>query len=119
MEQLVHPPWFLSQYQRLWSLENLSSVFYIEFLGLLMRVCSYASQFLPSPSHPIDRIRNMFLVDIRTLCDDIVENLTKICVRLDTCGSLLRVQHLAFLGLRLQSEGGTLPFGKLSAMLSY
>jgi hypothetical protein len=88
----------------------MSSVFHVELLVLLMRICSYASQFLPSPSHPIDRICSMFLPDIRTLCDGIAEKLARICAQLDTRGSLLRVQHLAFLGLRFQCEGRNMAF---------
>ena len=106
----MHPPWFLAQYQQLWSLGTVSSVFYVEFVALVMRMCSYASQFLPSPSHPIDRIRRMSLSEIRTLCDDIAEKLSSLCARLDARGSLLRVQHLAFLGLRLQCEGQNMAF---------
>jgi hypothetical protein len=113
MEQLVHPPWFLSQYQQLWSFEKLSSVFHVEFMVLVMRICSYASQYLPSPSHPIDRIRGIFLVDIRTLCDEIAEKLAHICVQLNHNGSLLRVQHLAFLGLRVQCEGRNVAFWEI------
>lgn len=109
-DQLVHPPWFLSQYQQLWSSGNTSTVFHVEFVVLLLRLCSYASQFLPSPSHPIDGIRSMLLSDIRTLCNDVAEKLANICAQLDPRGSLLRVQHLAFLGLRLQCEGQNMAF---------
>ena len=109
-DQLVHPPWFLSQYQQLWNSGNISTVFHVEFVVLLLRLCSYVSQFLPSPSHPIDRIRGMLLSDMRTLCNDVAEKLAKICAQLDARGSLLRVQHLAFLGLRLQCEGPNLAF---------
>ncbi|KAH8728601.1 hypothetical protein GQ44DRAFT_608737 [Phaeosphaeriaceae sp. PMI808] len=105
IEQLVHPPWFLAQYQQLWNLEKLSSVFYVEFVVLLMRICSYSSQFLPSPSYTIDRIRNMFLADIRIACNEVADKLAEICMRLDTRGSLLRVQHLAFSSLQSQCEG--------------
>ncbi|KAI9752219.1 MAG: hypothetical protein M4579_005722 [Chaenotheca gracillima] len=110
MEQLVHLPWFLAQYQHWWTLGRLSSVEDAEFAVLLLRVCSYASQFLPSPSYTIDRIRGMFLADIRDLSDDIAEKLAAICARLDTRGSLLRVQHLCFSGLRSQCDGRTNAF---------
>lgn len=109
-EQLVYPPWFLSQCQQVWNLGNLSSVFRVEFVVLLMRVCSYTTQFLPSPSHPINQIRRMYLSDISTLCDDIAEQLADTCAQLDARGSLLRVQHLAFLGLRLQYQGKNIAF---------
>lgn len=110
MDQLVHPPCFLSQYQRWWAKGPLSSVEDVEFAILLLRMCSYASQFLPSPSYTIDTIRGMCLTDIRSACDDIGDTLAAICRRLDARGSLLRVQHLAFTGLRSQCEGKTNAF---------
>jgi hypothetical protein len=113
MEQLIRPPWFLPQYQQLWSVEKNSSVFHVVFMVLVMRICSYASQYLPSPSHPIDRIRGIFLVEIHKLCDKIAERLAKIYVQLSSCGSLLRVQNLASLGLRVQCEGRNVAFWEI------
>ena len=93
------------QYQRWWSIERPLSVIDIEFAVLILRICSYASQFLPSPSYTIDRVRGMILADIRNACDDIANNLAATCARLDSRGSLLRVQHLAFAGLSSMCEG--------------
>ncbi|KAK2760574.1 trascription factor [Colletotrichum kahawae] len=39
MEQLVHPPWFLAQYQVWWNSDRPSSVFDVEFAVLLLRIC--------------------------------------------------------------------------------
>ncbi|KAF2806013.1 uncharacterized protein BDZ99DRAFT_395113 [Mytilinidion resinicola] len=105
MEQVVYAPWFLGQYQKWWTLGRLSGVLDVEFAVLFLRICSYASQFLPSPSYTIDRIRGMPLADIRDTCHDIAEKLAAICVRLDARGTLLRVQHLSVLGLQWQCEG--------------
>ena len=52
----------------------------------------------------------MVLADIRNACDDIANNVAAICARLDTRGSLLRVQHLAFAGLGSMCEGRTNAF---------
>lgn len=71
---------------------------------LFLRICAYASQFLPSPSYTIDRIRGMPLADIRDACHDIAEKLAAICERLHARGTLLRVQHLSVLGLQWQYE---------------
>ena len=103
--QLIHPSWFLSRYKNWWATERLSCVADFEFGVLLLRICSYASLFLPSPSHTIDTIRGMSLADIRTMCDDAADDLVKICSRADQRGSLVRVQHLCFSGLRFQCEG--------------
>ena len=94
MDQLLHPPSFLTQYQQWWDKIDLSLVAEVEFAVLILRVCSYASEFLPSPSHTVDSIRGMSLADIRTTCEDISKDLAAICIGVDARGSLLRVQHL-------------------------
>lgn len=110
MDQLLYPPWFLEQYQKWWTIDRPSSVTDIEFPVLFLRVCWYASQFLPSPSYTIDSIRGVALVDIRRSCNDVADVLEPICTRLDTRGSLLRVQHLAFTGLGSLCQGRTNAF---------
>lgn len=77
----------------------------VDFAVLIMRICSYALQFLPSPSYTLNKIRGAFLSDICSTCDDIADNLAAISSASDGRGSLIRVQHLAFFGLRCQMEG--------------
>ncbi|KAF2799144.1 hypothetical protein K505DRAFT_346071 [Melanomma pulvis-pyrius CBS 109.77] len=111
MDQLVHPPWFLVHYQQWWTkIDRLHRVIDVDFAVLILRICSYASQFLPSPSYTLDKIRGVLLADVCSTCDEIADNLTAICSHLDDRGSLFRVQHLAFLGLRRQNEGRTSAF---------
>ncbi|KAJ5152588.1 uncharacterized protein N7482_009066, partial [Penicillium canariense] len=105
MDQLVHLPWILDEYQRWRTVKIPSSLFEIEFAVLILRICSYASQYLPSPSCTIERIRDMSLADIRHSCDEAADSLAEICPRLNSKGSLLRVQHLAFVGLKAKCEG--------------
>ncbi|KAH7400981.1 hypothetical protein DE146DRAFT_632020 [Phaeosphaeria sp. MPI-PUGE-AT-0046c] len=105
MEQIVYVPWFVGQYQKWWSSGRPSRVMDLEFAVLFLRICSYASQFLPSPSYTIDRIRGMPLADIRDACHDIATALAVICRQLDMRGSVVRVQHCAILGLQRQCEG--------------
>ncbi|KAK0671956.1 hypothetical protein QBC41DRAFT_314842 [Cercophora samala] len=107
MDQLIYPPWFLSHYQKWWGMERTSTAYGIEFAVLVLRICSYASQFLPSPTCTIDSIRGVPLADIRKSCDRLADALTPICSRLDACGSLIRVQHVAFAGLRSLCQGRT------------
>lgn len=102
---MIFLPWFLGQYEQWWSLERRCTVFHVEFAVLFLRVCSYASQFLPSPSHTIDRIRGMPLDDVRHACDNVADNLAAIGARADARGALIRVQHLLILGLQRQCEG--------------
>lgn len=99
IDQLIYPPWFLGQYQRWWSLDKPSSVADIEFSILILRICCYATQFLPSPTYTIDSIKGVSLADIRKSCEEASDALAPICIRLDPRGSLIRVQHIAFSGL--------------------
>ncbi|KAK1143243.1 hypothetical protein N8T08_006943 [Aspergillus melleus] len=105
IDRLIHPSWFLAQYQQWWTKEELACVADLDFAILMLRICAYASQFLPSPSYTIDRIRGVLLVDIRKSCDEVACTLAAIANRLDTRGSLVRIQHLCFLGLSRQNEG--------------
>jgi hypothetical protein len=105
MEQVVYAPWFVGQYQKWWTSGRPSRVLDIEFAVLFLRICSYASQFLPSPSFTIDRIRGMPLTDIRDACHDIATAFAAICRQLDMRGSVIRVQHLSIIGLQRQCEG--------------
>lgn len=105
MDNLLHPPWFLARYQRWWAAERVTLVVEVDFAVLILRICSYALQFLPSPSYTLDKIRGMLLSDICNMCDVTAESLAAISSALDGRGSLIRVQHLAFFGLRCQVEG--------------
>ncbi|KAL1883171.1 hypothetical protein Daus18300_000229 [Diaporthe australafricana] len=105
IDQVVCPANFLSNYQKWKARGAPSSVDDVEFAVLLLRLCSYAAQFLPSPSYPVDRVRSMLLGDIRKQCDNIGDRLAKTCTSLDPRGSLVRVQHLMISGLSAQCEG--------------
>lgn len=105
MDNLIHTPWFLLRYQRWWAVERVTLVMEVDFGVLILRICSYALQFLPSPSYTLDKIRGALLSDICNTCDEIAESLAAISSAFDGRGSLIRVQHLAFFGLRCQMEG--------------
>lgn len=77
---------------------------------LILRICSYASHFLPSPGYTPDKIRGVSLPDVRKSCDEIADTLAAISAAADGRGSLIRIQHLAFFGLRCQIEGKTIAF---------
>lgn len=47
----------------------------------------------------------MDLADIRQACDDVADNIAKKCTYINPKGSLLRVQHLSFAGLKCRCEG--------------
>jgi hypothetical protein len=55
MKQVIYAPGFLMRYQQ-WRIKDrsLESVDDAEFTALVLRICAYAAQFLPSPSHTVD-----------------------------------------------------------------
>ncbi|KAL7755587.1 hypothetical protein ACKLNR_014685 [Fusarium oxysporum f. sp. zingiberi] len=110
MVQFVYPPWFLNKYRHWWTIEKLTVVEDVEFAVLLLRICLYAAQFLPSPAYTADRIRGIPLADIRSTCSKAADVLTDICAQSDTRGSLLRVLHLLCDGLVLHCAGKTTAF---------
>ncbi|KAL9109922.1 MAG: hypothetical protein Q9227_005445 [Pyrenula ochraceoflavens] len=67
-------------------------------------------KFLPSPSYTGDSIRGISLAYIRNTCDNTADYLASICTNLNSKGSLIRVQHLCFTGLRSHYEGDTNAF---------
>ncbi|KAL9065701.1 MAG: hypothetical protein Q9157_007385 [Trypethelium eluteriae] len=88
--------------------ERVRLVTEVDFAILILRICSYASQFLPSPGYTLDKIRGVLLADVRNTCDETADSLVAISTAADGRGSLTRVQHLAFSGLRYQIEGKTI-----------
>ncbi|EGZ72590.1 hypothetical protein NEUTE2DRAFT_126973 [Neurospora tetrasperma FGSC 2509] len=119
MDQVVHVPWLMSKYQD-WcntlSAEECRAadandvprqirVMDVDFGVLLLRIVSYALQFLPSPIYPLDRIRGVLLADVRNECDDIANTLEAMSWALDGRGSLIRVHQVAFAALKSQTEG--------------
>lgn len=105
IDQLLDRHWFLAKYETWWTVGSPSQVYDIEFAVLVLRLCSYALQFLPSPSYTIDNIVGMDLARIRASCDGAADTLALICTQLDETGSLFRLLHLAFAGLRLACQG--------------
>ncbi|OAT13321.1 hypothetical protein BDBG_08545 [Blastomyces gilchristii SLH14081] len=80
MKQVIHAPSFLAHYQRWWpKKENPMAVSDIEFATLIALIGSYATLFLPSPSHNVENICGRSLCDIRDTCSDIGEKLAKSC----------------------------------------
>ncbi|KAL9633315.1 MAG: hypothetical protein Q9204_003447 [Flavoplaca sp. TL-2023a] len=110
LDQLIHIPWFLAKYERWWMVEQVKLVAEVDIAILILRVCSYTSQFLPSPGYTLDKIRGVSLDAIRKTCDEAADGLAVISAATNGQGSLVRIQHLAFFGLRCQTEGNTIAF---------
>ncbi|KAK0662962.1 hypothetical protein QBC41DRAFT_340543 [Cercophora samala] len=110
MDHLVHIPSFYPQYQAWFALEQITTVAEVDFAILVLRLCSYTLQFLPSPFYTLDKIRGVLLAEIRTCCDETANSLESISIQADGRGSLVRVQSLAFCALQCQIEGKTRDF---------
>jgi len=107
MKQIIHGPAFLNRYQKWWMRSDPLSVADVEFAVLILRMCAYAAQFLPSPTNSVDTIRGLSLSDIRKTCSDVGDSLASACVALDAKGSLVRVQHILYAALKASCEGRT------------
>ncbi|KAJ5821878.1 uncharacterized protein N7525_011162 [Penicillium rubens] len=110
MKQVIHVPSFLANYQLWWAKDKIVEIADVEFAALIARICSYATQFLPSPSHTVDQIRGRSLADIRDTCSNIGNKLATACETLDWKGTLVRVQHIIFAALKVSCEGRTSQF---------
>ncbi|KAK8080845.1 fungal-specific transcription factor domain-containing protein [Apiospora hydei] len=105
IDHLIHPPWFLGQYQHWWAKKSALRVADVEFLVLVLRVVSYATHFLPSQYYTLDRIGGVSLNDIHKSCQSAANSLYKVVWRLEGRGSWVRVQHFTFLAMMHQTEG--------------
>jgi hypothetical protein len=110
IKQLVHAPSFLASYQKWWLKERPLLTDDIEFAVLILRICSYTAQFLPSPSYTSDTICGISLSQIRKICAEVADSLAHSCVALDWKGSLVRVQHLVFAAMKCSCEGRVVQF---------
>ncbi|KAI3316577.1 hypothetical protein HD806DRAFT_517185 [Xylariaceae sp. AK1471] len=110
--QLVHPPSFLHYYEAWWT-RKLSfksnavilNVADVDFAVMILCICALATQYLPSPTHLVDRVRGVPLTQIKELCTDIASSLGTTAAAVDSRGSLFRVQHMCLAGLNLACEG--------------
>lgn len=111
MFQTVHPASLMASYEAWWNKrqqpdsEALFSAADIDFAALMLRICVFASQFLPSASYTIDSVRGMPLTRIRETSAKVAAALGSIAADIDSRGSLFRVQHMCFLGLTAGCEG--------------
>ncbi|KAL2866906.1 uncharacterized protein BJX67DRAFT_354362 [Aspergillus lucknowensis] len=107
MKQLVHVPAFLAHYQKWWSKDRPMRLEDVEFAVLILRICSYAILFLPSPSFKGDEVGGQSFSEIRHICGNLGDSLAESCAALDWKGSMVRVQHLLFAALAFSCEGRT------------
>ena len=105
MSQLIHTPSFMYRYDGWWNNRTIVTLDDAEFTVLILRVCLFASQFLPSPSYTIDTIRGVPLTYIRDTCCDIADNLATMLANVHLTGCIIRLQYTCFTGLNAACEG--------------
>ncbi|CAN9282600.1 unnamed protein product [Alternaria alternata] len=104
INQIVHPPRLLAQYENWWKMDTITRVADLEFAVLMLRICAYASHFLPSQKYTVDTIKGRPLSDIRSNCDRLAGRLEGICNAVVLRGSLVRVQYMAFTAMYYECD---------------
>lgn len=102
--EMVDPTTFLEKYNDWWS-HTCRTVEDVEFAALLLQLCSYAAQFLPSQNYTADTILGNSLTDLRKDCDNTANALASSSYVRDASASLPRIHQLFFRACYLKNEG--------------
>ncbi|KAL9583276.1 MAG: hypothetical protein Q9212_002799 [Teloschistes hypoglaucus] len=102
--EMVDPTTFLEKYNDWWS-HPCRTVEDVEFAALLLRLCSYAAQFLPSQNYTADTILGNSLTDLRKDCDNTANALASSSYVRDSSTSIPRIHQLFFRACYLKNEG--------------
>lgn len=102
--EMIHPTTFLTHYESWWHSDMEGWVHDVEFGVLILRVCAYSAQFLPSRAYTADTICGMSLSKIREHCHSLAIDLSNLCDSASS-PSLTSVQHLYFAACYSKNEG--------------
>ena len=102
--EMVYAATFLERYNLWWS-QPCQSVDDLEFAVLLLRLCSYSAQFLPSQSYTADTILGKSLYTIREQCDASAIALSQLPILKKAPPSITRIHQLFFRACYLKNEG--------------
>ncbi|KAF2197574.1 hypothetical protein GQ43DRAFT_200015 [Delitschia confertaspora ATCC 74209] len=105
ISELLHPPLFLKCYEQWWKTFPGSSVHNLEFGVLILRMCAFSAQFIPSQSFGEDRIQNIPVDTIRIHCKNVARRLHRVTDQIRGGGSLTSVHHMFYWSCYLQNEG--------------
>ncbi|KAL9023226.1 MAG: hypothetical protein Q9180_008324 [Flavoplaca navasiana] len=102
--EMVDPTTFLERYDAWWS-HPCRIVEDVEFAALLLRLCSYTAQFLPSQNYTADTILGASLSTIRQECDTTANALASTQYLKSSPTSIVRIHQLFFRACYLKNEG--------------
>ncbi|CAO1598731.1 hypothetical protein XANCAGTX0491_002491 [Xanthoria calcicola] len=102
--EMIDPNTFLERYDDWWS-HPCRNVQDVEFAALLLRLCSYTAQFLPSQNYTADTILGASLSTIRQECDATANALASTQFVQSSSRSIVRIHQLFFRACYLKNEG--------------
>lgn len=100
---MIYPTTFLERYNQWWS-QPCRTLEDMEFAVLLLRLCCYSAQFLPSKTYTAATIFGTSLSTIREQCDTAATMLTR-SPSFKGPSSILRVHQYFFAACYLKNEG--------------
>ncbi len=105
MYEIIHSTSFLTRYESWWAALPVNQLGEVEFCLLLLRICAYSAQFLPSQAYTADTICGVSITLIREHCCKAANGLSRVCGSTVSTRSLTSVQHLSFSACYLMNEG--------------
>jgi len=103
--ELVHSSNLLTRYESWWTALAVNQIEEVEFCVLLLRICAYSAQFLPSRAYTADTICGVSITSIREHCSRVASGLSRVYESTGGPRSLTGVQHLSFAACYLMNEG--------------
>ena len=103
--EMVHPPKFLTRYETWWKGFPGSCTDDFEFAILILRLCAYSAQFLPSRTYTADTVDGIALNTIREHCHSLANDLLAIYEPTLEQQSPCSVQSLFFAACYSKNQG--------------
>lgn len=101
---MVYPTTFTERYNEWWA-GPCQSVDDIEFATLLLRLCSYTAQFLPSQNYTADTILGNSLSALREQCNATAISINRVPIMEEGLPSVTRIHEHFFHACYLKNEG--------------
>lgn len=104
IDEMVYPTTFIQRYDKWWS-SPYQTVDDLQFAALLLRICAYSAQFLPSQRYLADTILGSPISSIREQCHVTALSLTGSLVLRAGAPSITRIHEQFFHACYLTNEG--------------